>query len=133
MHLQVEKPYLGVVVEDARVNERILKRLKQIVEIPAPPVGRIAIRDEADRPDELRIKPAEAAHDHHPVLPPFPTYQHLVTDVSIIAIDRRRPGEVEGDAFAHRAHGAAPVAAAPVAGVAAGAAAGAACAPAFAA
>lgn len=129
----MEEPDLRIVVEDARVDDRVLERLEDVVEVPSAAVGRVAVGGEADRPPEPRAKVGEAAHDHHPVPPPLAAYQHPVAKVSIIPVDRGRPGEVERDAPAQRAHGAAPVPAAQAAGEAAGAADGAACEPDFAA
>jgi len=67
-HLHFETLHERVVLEDARVYERVLERLEQVVQVPPPSVWRIAVEGEQDFPGELREEPREAAHDHAAVL-----------------------------------------------------------------
>ena len=106
-HLHFETPDERVVLQEPRVDEGVLKRLEQIVEIAPASVGRIAVERKADLHGELRIKPPEAAHDHAAVLSTLAADEHAGAYVPVVVVDRGRPGEVELG-VPHLAHGAAP-------------------------
>lgn len=58
-HLHFETFYERVVLQDARVDERILERLQQVVEIASASVGRIAFERETNLPGKLGEKSAQ--------------------------------------------------------------------------
>ena len=101
--------YLAIIREDSRMNDRILQRFENVVEIAAAAVGRITLRPERHVAGQFRESAAEAAYRHHPVLATFAADEDLIAHMPVIPVDGRRPADVELDRFGvYLAHGAVP-------------------------
>lgn len=85
---------LRVVVKQSGMLKGVLRAFQQVVQIPPPRIGRIKLSIKFYRAGERRlwIVP-EHRHDVFSVLTPFAAYQNFATDMAIIVIHRRWPGD----------------------------------------
>lgn len=93
---------------DTGEGERVLDALEEVVEIPPPEVGRVEFREEVyGAVERFRQEPPEPRHYRFAVEAARLRDQDARSDVAVVVVEARGPGQLEG----YRAHGAAPGAA----------------------